>query len=780
METVTNIWDAYWNRILGAFVRVLEVWFNQGEYFGSWTAILLKVVLTIVILLAIYEIYLFFQRWIRKRRLRSETFLDGTNAAYLGDQDSQFVQSIEATKDLEGTIEPLKRAKRYDRVGEIYASLNRPKEAAKWFRKAGDRRRAGMELAKAGLTVKAARMLMRAGEYHDAARFFDQTGRHKDAARAHEKAGDTIAAAAAFARAGRTNDAVNRFKEFFASRTNDGPGRLRAAEQCYAMLQDQKTAARISPEDARALRRAVGECYASVERNDLAARLLAESGDPGRAGELFLKLGRLEDAARAFRQAGRERDAILVAATHYEGQRQWREAAEAYARAQEWRRAGDAFSKAMDPVRAAECYQKAGEHFGAGFALVHADKWESAIPVFQRVPESHPNYAESRAMLGRCFYELRDYERCAATLENYLTGERVRTGNIEYFWMLALACEQIGELEKSRQLLLKIQSVNVGFRDVKSRLSNIDSRISMLREQVDPASRTSPPSTGPSAERRTGTEQATAIMSMVDHATGNRYHMEKELGRGGMGVVYLARDTQLDRPVALKFLGSLLDDSEEYRQRFVREARTAAKVNHPNIVSIYDICDTAGQAYIAMEYVEGQTLARYLAKKGRLSPREASNYVLQTCGALQAIHDAGIVHRDIKPDNIVLAKGGLVKLMDFGLAKGVDRRLTGANVIMGTPAYMPPEQVRGEDVDHRADLYALGLIFHELLTGKPVFSGNDVLQRQVSEMPPPPGELVEGIPSVLDQIIMKCIAKNPGERLASARELANHLRQVKY
>jgi len=247
-----------------------------------------------------------------------------------------------------------------------------------------------------------------------------------------------------------------------------------------------------------------------------------------------------------------------------------------------------------------------------------------------------------------------------------------------------------------------------------------------------------------------------------------------------MGVVYLARDTQLDRPVALKFLGTLLDGSEEYRKRFLREARAAAKVSHPNIVSIYDICDTEGRAYIAMEYIEGMDLHRYVRRKERLEPREAVNIVMQACSALQAVHDAGIVHRDIKPDNIVVARGGLVKLMDFGLAKGADMRLTSPNMVMGTPCYMSPEQCRGEDVDARSDIYALGLVLHEALTGQTVFADGDVLQRQQTETPRRPGEIVAGIPELLDQIVMKCIAKAADERFQTARELAANLRQVRF
>jgi len=389
------------------------------------------------------------------------------------------------------------------------------------------------------------------------------------------------------------------------------------------------------------------------------------------------------------------------------------------------------------------------------------------VNLFQKVREDHPRFAESRALLGRSFYEMKDYAHSAATLENYLTGERVTSDNKEYFYMLALAYEQLGELQKSRDVLLKIRSVDVEFRDVSRRLSNIQTRISMVQSGA-----------GQQTPGTAAHQQPTAVMELVDSSVGQRFRLEKELGRGDMGVVYKAHDTQLDRPVAIKYLGALVDGSDEYRERFLREAKAAAKVNHPNIVGIYDIGTEQGKVFIAMEYVEGPNLHQYLKRKGRLEPREAVNIIGQACSALEEIHKAGIVHRDIKPDNILVASGGLVKLMDFGLAKSDGKRLTGTNVVMGTPCYMSPEQALGKTADLRADIYAIGLVLHELLTGSIVFSEGDVLQRQVKETPPPPSAAAEGVPPLLDKIVMKCLAKNPEERFQSVKELTGYLRQV--
>ena len=269
-----------------------------------------------------------------------------------------------------------------------------------------------------------------------------------------------------------------------------------------------------------------------------------------------------------------------------------------------------------------------------------------------------------------------------------------------------------------------------------------------------------------------------AVMKMVQDTLGQRYTIEAELGRGGMGVVYRAKDKQLDRQVALKFLGTLVDNNEEYRLRFVREAKTAAKINHPNIVAIYDISASQGKAYIAMEFIEGPSLHQLIKKKGKLGVREALNYMTQACGALYAIHESGIVHRDIKPDNLVIAKGGLVKVMDFGLAKAEDNRMTKANVVMGTPCYMAPEQAMGKDVDAKADMYAMGLVLYEMLTGKVLFLDGDVIARQIKEVPPKLSELVEGIPPELDALASKCVEKKPEDRFENCKVLAEEIRKI--
>lgn len=703
---------------------------------------------------------------------RNKRLADPKDVRALSGQE--FTQTIEAAQNLEATIKPLKRDRNWVRLAEVYASLNKHKEAAKYFKKAGQRLRSAESLAKAGYTAKAAQLLAKEGEFDTAARLFTEIGRHREAAGALMRAGKPALAAASYVAGGKAVEAANAFLEYFSNPGDPVALQVAAAEECYRLLTSDAGKKRIKAEQRVALIPAVAGRFEQAQRYDAAAALYKEAGDPGRAGEVFLLAGRLDEAAGCMREAGREKEASQIVGRFHQGKGRFKEAAAAYVQAGDLLHAAECFAKAADPVRAAECFERVGEHYRAGLAYAHAAQFEQAIKALQKVKESDPNFDVSRGLLGRCFYEMHDYPHCAAALDNHLTGKRVDSATVDYFYMLALAYEQLGKLDESRELLYKIRTVNVGFRDVAQRISSISSRISIQGAgggQYVQAHSTADASTPPS-------QVATRVMQSVEENLGGRYVLEKELGRGGMGVVYLARDKQLDRPVALKFLGSVIDSSEEYRQRFIREARTAAKINHPNIIAIYDISASVGKAYIAMEYIEGPSLHKYLNTKKGLKPREAVNIIVQACNALSAIHGAGIVHRDIKPDNILLAKGGLVKLTDFGLAKAEDSRMTQTGVVMGTPSYMAPEQVLGKDADVRSDIYSLGLVLYECLTGETVFLGQNVLERQLKETPPAPSTVAEGVSPGLDAIILKCVAKRPEDRYQTVKELLTALREA--
>jgi serine/threonine protein kinase/tetratricopeptide (TPR) repeat protein len=261
------------------------------------------------------------------------------------------------------------------------------------------------------------------------------------------------------------------------------------------------------------------------------------------------------------------------------------------------------------------------------------------------------------------------------------------------------------------------------------------------------------------------------------------YAIERKLGEGGMGVVYAARDERLQRAVALKTMLALADD-ENARKRFWREARAAASVNHPNICQIYEIGEDGGELFIAMELLEGEVLADRL-RRGPLNATDAIAVGLEMLAALAALHARGIVHRDLKPSNVFLTSHG-VKLLDFGLARPEmegplsDTGLTRTGILMGTPRYMSPEQVAGEAVDARSDLFAAGAILFEMLAGRPAFAGRtlvDVLHATRYEQPP----ALTGSPTIaaIDRVIRRALSKRPGERHASATEMAGELGAIR-
>jgi serine/threonine-protein kinase len=260
---------------------------------------------------------------------------------------------------------------------------------------------------------------------------------------------------------------------------------------------------------------------------------------------------------------------------------------------------------------------------------------------------------------------------------------------------------------------------------------------------------------------------------------GGRYRMESLLGAGGMAAVYRARDSELDRPVAIKILAEHLATDASFRERFVREARMAGRLAHPNIVHVYDAGEDNGRPFIVMEYVEGRTLADELREHEKLAPARVVDLALQVCGGLEHAHAAGLVHRDVKPGNLLLRADGTVKIADFGIARAAEStKLTQIGSVLGTAAYLSPEQAAGEPVTAAADIYSLGCVLYEALTGRTPYTFDslpDLVMKHRGEPIRPLRELEPDVPEGLEAAVMHCLARNPEYRPASAAELAQEL-----
>jgi beta-lactam-binding protein with PASTA domain/tRNA A-37 threonylcarbamoyl transferase component Bud32 len=266
---------------------------------------------------------------------------------------------------------------------------------------------------------------------------------------------------------------------------------------------------------------------------------------------------------------------------------------------------------------------------------------------------------------------------------------------------------------------------------------------------------------------------------------GERYEIGGVLGRGGMAEVHRGRDLRLGREVAVKVLRHDLARDPSFQVRFRREAQAAASLNHPAIVAVYDTGEdrtaTGATPYIVMEYVEGDTLRDVLRREGRLHPERAMSLAADICGALDFSHRNGIVHRDVKPGNVMITPQGTVKVMDFGIARAVSdsaATMTSTAAVIGTAQYLSPEQARGEGVDARSDVYSMGCMLYELVTGAPPFTGDSpvaVAYQHVREDPRLPSSIAREIPPELDAILLKAMSKNPANRYQSAADMRNDL-----
>ncbi|MEZ4356232.1 MAG: protein kinase [Myxococcota bacterium] len=517
----------------------------------------------------------------------------------------------------------------------------------------------------------------------------------------------------------------------------------------------------------------------ALERDGQAAlgfRLLATKhqaeGELARAADYYESAGDRRAAAKLRLELGE----AARAAALYEEAEEWLEAAAAHRRDGQVLRAGECFERALDYERAIACYREAGaidrwltalERYGSVFeaaklALEHEQR-PRAIRLLQRVETTDPDFREACALLAEAFETEGHFDLAAGKLDEYIGTFRPAHATADTYSRLAELWEQAGHLERALGVLEDLRRREPTF-------PNIAARIESLRKQRSASGHLF----SASGSRATVADgAATAFVGDV------RYDLIEEIGRGGMGVVYRARDTRLDRIVALKRLPEgLRRHHPRALQFFLREAQSAARLNHPNIVTVYDADQQDGQFFITMELLEGQPLHTILRERGQLSPSNVLGIARQACRGLDYAHGQGVVHRDIKTANLFVTTDRVVKIMDFGLAKVLEEVRGATTLVSGTPYYMSPEQVLGHDVDHRTDLYSLGVTLFELTTGSVPFDSGEVAYHHRHTPVPDPQSLRPDLPTDLSQLILELLAKDPAERIQTAAAVLERLTEI--
>jgi len=519
----------------------------------------------------------------------------------------------------------------------------------------------------------------------------------------------------------------------------------------------------------------------------LCARALDKAGMTQKAAELRAKYheqqGDVVAAAKFYREAGHLTQAAAMAAQSgggaesaelYEQAGDHRRAAEGYLEAGEFLKAAKAFEAVYDFPQAIEAYRRAGvgekvlellerigRHHEAGVAALGTGDEDRAIRNLQQVDLRDPDYAESCRALAELFSKREEWMLAIDRLKeavHAVGGDDAAP--LELFEQLGNAFEKNGDLLEALQTFESIRKRDYQYAGVAERIRALRETAHAMETQ-----RQSQLNTAAGALTQPGAQSAPT------QPVEERYEILGELGRGGMGIVFKARDRRLGRVVALKRLPDNLRDHPTAVALFLREAQSAAALNHPNIVTIYDADQANGNYYLTMEFLEGLPLDAILKKRGKLSARDAGRMALQISTGLQFAHERGIVHRDIKTANLFFTRERVVKIMDFGLAKMVEEVRKAATVVGGTPYYMAPEQALGERVDHRADLYAFGVTLFELLAGRVPFRDGDVTYHHRHTAPPDLRELAPGIPDSLATLIAQLMAKNPDDRPATTAEV---------
>lgn len=609
----------------------------------------------------------------------------------------------------------------FDRAGEILCKLGHWGEAASLFerglerhrlRQESDRSAEGLQTLQAAAR-RCADLYVRAGQVAKAGVILQEHGLE-------------VEAAPYFCQAGEWETGIRLFlrhREF--DQAEAACHASAGGETWLQVVQGERLAA--SGYEAEAARKfesvqmwwRAAELYDRGGLHTKAAEMYARHGDEERAAEMHAAAGDLAQAAAALGRLGKWRDA----AGYYEG--------------------------AGDLRRAAKALHAAGDFFGAGSLLLRAKDLDGAMTLLQQVGPESDRYLEATVALGDLFLERKLDALAREKFEKAVSLKPIAPDFIHPTYQLATIYERQENLPEALRLFETVMAEQFDYQDVQARVADLRQRSAQTAQsQVS--------------------DQATRV---IPTPVRSRYRIVKELGRGGMGIVCLAEDEVLQRQVAYKVMPAVIREDPKALEYFLREARIAASLQHPNIVTIYDAGQTTDELYIAMEYVEGRSLQDILDEITVLPLPRALTIIRQACLGLIHAHKQNIVHRDVKPANMMITGAGTVKLMDFGLAAVMTQPTAKVTSVRGTPYYMAPEQILGEDVSALADQYSLGCTLYHMVTGQPPFTTGDVLYHHIHTDPVSPRERNPKVPVWLDAIILRSIVKERTKRFPSVAVL---------
>lgn len=682
-------------------------------------------------------------------------------AAAVRERMGQFARAaglFEKAGDLAAAVRCQERAGDFRKAAILMSRLDRLEEAAAFLERAGEIRGAAETLEKAvkrqgvagrielNSLVGDANTSFGLKRQQDAARLelnperqaalvemarrcaalYVKAGAPEPAAQILKIAGAEREAADCFAQAGKLREALDLYKQHrLFGKARQVAEALGALEEVELIRGEELLEEGRPAEAAAAFARGkgyyrAGELYAGLQEYEQAGEMFTLGGDLDQAAEMFGNGGDPAKAGAAFERA-----------------RRFGEAARFY------RRAGAT-------AKAAAAHKAAGEHFEAGMLLKEQGDLEAAVSTLQQVPATSERFLEAAGALGQIFVETEMYGLAKEKLQKVVAATPLTTASLDIYYLLAVAHEKSGEPQSALSLYEKVMAYRLNFRDVQA-------RVAALREQRAPAHAHT------QSVPRTGADQP------------ERYKIVRELGRGGMGIVYLAEDTLLKRPVAYKVLPAAIQASAKGVEEFLGEARIAASLLHPNIVTLYDAGDAGQGLYLVMEYVEGKTLLALLGQRPRFGLPEVLYLAQQVGSGLAHAHARGVVHGDITPANIMVSRTRAVKIMDFGLAKTRERALAATTTIRGTPPYMPPEQIQGKGMGAQSDLYALACTLYHMATGAPPFTEGEVLYHHLHTPAPSPATRVPDLPEGFSRALLRCLEKEPAKRPQGVREFLAEL-----